>query len=161
MAAVVYVDQTDLENQFGARMVAQVFCDDGSGTPGPRLTRSCSVASRQADAYLLKAWPQDEIATLVENDDAVLSSICKLAMAEGFESRPEWNPAANEDGPAEKWRKSARTTLKDLAEARTRSAGEADAGTNPHVRVGLVNTVSTPHDFIFAPTRNRPKPGGF
>lgn len=161
MAAPVYVSQSDLEAVFGARMVRQVFVDDGSTTPGPRLTMACSVASRQADALLLAAWGADAIVELVDNDDAIKSSICKLALAEGMEGRPEWSTSGSEDSQSEKLRKAARQTLKDLASAQLRSAGEAEAGQNPHLSVGRVSTARSPHEFVFAPSRYKPTRGGF
>lgn len=156
MSGPSYIGQPELEAQYTARVVRGMFCDDGSTTPGPRLARCCAAASRQADAILLKAWTSDQIPTLVADDEAVQTAVCRLAMAIGGDGRPEWT---GDGAPFNGAAKDARAELELLAKAQLRSRAEATAGSNPNVR-GTVASPETPA-FMFSPSRNRPKPGGF
>lgn len=148
----------DLEAKFGPSIVRQVFCDDGSGEPGPRLTSALRSGRRIGDAVLLTAWTLDQINELVANDDAVRSAMLSLALSEGMEGRIEWD---SDGGQRERLRKSALETLKLLAKAEERSVAETTAGRNPHSSIGRVNTRTTPNTFVFAPTRSQPRRGGF
>jgi hypothetical protein len=156
MAALV--TQADLTARFGATRVREVFCDDGGGTVGPRLTTSLAVGSRDAEAELLKAWPSDQIQTLIDGDEAIKAAVCDLVLADGMSGRPQWQ---GDGSPAETLRKTALDKLKAYAAAEKRSAAEADAGTNPNARVGVVTSGRRTSDFVFAPSAGRPYPRGF
>jgi hypothetical protein len=159
MAGAVEFTLSDLEAQFDASMVKRVFCDNGNGRVGPRLTSALSVARRVADALLLAAWSQEQIEVLVTEDDAVRSAILDLALSEGMKGKLEWDVAG---GVRERMRKAAIENLNLLAQGKLRSVAEAaGAGRNPHTKPGEVNTQRTPHTFIFAPTKARPNRGGF
>lgn len=156
MAGPQYIFQADLEQRFKASVVKGVFSDDGGGVAGPRLDQSARVASRQADGVLLKAWTGDQIATLVAEDEAVWSAVCELAMAHGAEGKPEWS---GEGAPFNGLRRRALEMLELLAKAHLRSRGESVAGSNPNVK-GSIASPSSPQ-FMFAPSKGRPFPGGF
>jgi phage gp36-like protein len=158
MAGEIYVEQQDLEARFGVSQVLQVFGDNGEATPGARLPRACRSASRLADTVLMQAWPLASIPTLVAEDDSVLDAICDIALAEGMIARVEW---AGDETPYVKLRKDALTRLGLVATAKLRSAGETVAGKNPHLSMGKVSTQRTPHTFVFAPSRAKPRRGGF
>jgi hypothetical protein len=148
----------DLVAKFGSTLVNNVFCDDGSGEPGPRLLPSLRAGRRIGDAVLLTAWTVEQISELVANDDAVRSAMLSLAMSEGMEGRIEWD---SDGGPRERMRKAALETLRLLAKAEERSVAERKAGANPHASVGRVNTRTSPNTFVFAPSRSQPRRGGF
>jgi hypothetical protein len=150
------VDQDDLEAEFPSSHVRGIFCDDGSGTPGPRLARACEVASSLAESLLLLGFTSEQIATLVDEDPAVKSAICGLAMSEGAKAKPEWS---GESAPYGRLRSESMTTLKAIAQGHQRSKGEAVAGVNPHLR----GDVQSPQDpqYLFAPSRGVPAPGGY
>jgi hypothetical protein len=153
------VAESDLNTRFGADKVARVFCDDGSGTPGPRLPVSLEVGSREAESVLLGAWSKEAIALLVANDEAVKAKVCDLVLADGHSGRPEWQGGS--DAPGVQMRKEAFDFLKELARAQKRSRGEEQAGANPHARGGLVTTARVPHSWTFAPSANNRPRGGF
>lgn len=156
MAGPVYISQADLEDHYTPTVVTNLFDDSGAGTPGPRLNRACAIASRQGDAILLKGWSPEQIATLVHEDEAVLAALCKLAMAVGGEGKPEWT---GEGAPFQTAAKDARAELELLAKAHLRSRAEsAGAGENPNRRGSVSH--GTPQ-FLFAPSRSKPNPGGF
>lgn len=148
----------DLVERFGPNLVRQVFCDNGSGTPGPRLFRSLKSGRRIADSVLLAAWSQEQIETLVAEDDAVRGSALDLVLSEGMAGKLEWDV---EGGARDRLRKAALENLRMLVKGEQRSTAEKTAGANPHIRAGRVNTQRTPHTFIFAPSRAKPRPGGF
>jgi hypothetical protein len=152
------VAQADLTARFGATRVREVFCDDGSGVVGPRLTTSLAVGSRQAEAELLKAWPSDQIQTLVDGDEAIKAAVCDLVLADGMSGRPQWQ---GEGSPVETLRKTAMESLRAYAAAEKRTAAEATAGANPNARVGLVTTGRPSTTFVFAPNAASPRPRGF
>lgn len=153
------VTEAHMTARFGADKVARVFCDDGSGTAGPRLAVSLEVGSREAESVLLGAWSQEAIVLLVENDEAVRAKVCDLVMADGHSGRPEWQGGA--DSPSVLMRKQALEFLKELAKAQKRSRAEEQAGANPHARGGLVTTARVPHSWTFAPSRDKRPRGGF
>lgn len=152
------VAQADLVARFGATRVKEVFCDDGGGTVGPRLTTSLAVGSKQAEAELLKAWPSDQIQTLVDGDAAIKAAVCDLVLADGMSARPQWQ---GEGSPVEGMRKLAIESLRAYAAAEKRTAAEETAGTNPNSRVGVVNVNRRCASFTFAPSASRPVRGGF
>lgn len=152
------VTQADLEGRFGAMRVREVFCDDGGGVAGPRLAVSLEVGSKQAAAELLRAWPAAQLQTLVDGDEAIKAAVCDLVLADGMSARPQWQ---GDGSPVESMRKVALDSLKSYAAAEKRSAAEAQAGTNPNARAGIVTTERTPHTFVFAPSANLRPRGGF
>lgn len=159
MTGTVDIYLSDLEEQFDPGLVRQVFCDDGSGVPGPRLFTSCSVARAFADAVLLKAWTLEEIETLILEDPAIKSGVLDLVLAQGMKGRLMWD---TKDGPRETFFKSGMNTLNLVVDGQLRSRAESRGVTkNPHVSMGRVNTQRTPHEFVFAPSRSRPIRGGF
>lgn len=161
-APPVYITQADLEERYGPTHVRQIWSPKGSNVPDTaRLGKSCAVASRQADAILAKAWPAgtvspDAIEKLVANDDAVKDAICDLAMAHGVKGKPEWS---GEGAPYAGIQAAARKMLEDIARGQLRPRGELEAGSNPNVR-GHVRSPDNPQ-FMFAPSRARPRPGGY
>lgn len=149
------VTQADVEARFPPSVVRALFCDDGSGTAGPRLVIALDEASRQAEAILLGSWGLDQIALLVQNDAAVKGAICKLVIAIGADGRPEWSgPVA----PYATFRKDARQMLTDLQSTALGSRGEEQAGANT-VGHAQVNNSRSPN-FLFAATKNNPRAGG-
>jgi hypothetical protein len=157
MAAPIYVGQSDLETFFPPNHVRQVFCDDGTGTPGPRLAVACSVGCRQADGFLLKAWADDNLAALVAGDDAIRLAVCQLVMAVGVLGKPEWS---GEGAPYASSKKDALATLQLLSTAQLRSRAEkTGGGANPNAK-GSIASAACPQ-FVFAPSRRNPRPGGY
>jgi hypothetical protein len=155
--APALITQLDLEERYPPQFVSQVFADDGGLEPGARLAVACVVATRQADAVLMKAWP-DRAARqqLVAEDDAVKSAICDLAMYEGMKGKPQWS---GQGAPYATLRKDALSMLELLAQGKLRSDAEPKAGGNPNVR-GRVSSADCPQ-FMFAPSNRRPRPGGY
>lgn len=159
MAGAIDIALSDLEGRFAANLVRGVFCDNGSGQPGPRLQRSISSGRRIADALLLKAWSETQIETLIAEDEAIRGAVLDLILSEGMAGRMEWDVPG---GPRSSLRKNGMETLKLLAEAELRSIAENHgAGTNPHTRRASVRTERNPHTFIFAPSKAQPRRGGF
>lgn len=157
MAAPIYIGQSDLEAFFPATHVRQVFSDDGSGTPGPRLATALSAGCRQADAYLLKGWADDNLAALVAGDDSIRLAVCQLVMAVGVLGKPEWS---GEGAPYATLRKDALAMLQLLSTAQLRSRAEkTGAGANPNAK-GSIASAACPQ-FVFAPSRRNPRPGGY
>lgn len=157
MPAPIYVGQSDLETFFPSNHVALVFCDDGSGAPGPRLAAALSAGCRQADGFLLKAWEDDNLAALVAGDDAIRLAVCSLVMAIGVLGKPEW---LGEGAPYASLKKDAFATLQLLATAQLRSRAEkTGGGANPNAR-GSIASAACPQ-FVFAPSRRNPRPGGY
>lgn len=152
--AAPLVTQADLEARFPASVVRRAFCDDGSNTPGPRLTTALDEGSRQAEQILLKAWSLEQIALLVANDSAAKGAVCRLVLWQGIEGKPEWS---GENAPYASIRKDARQTLNDLVEAKLRSPGEAQAGANTN----HLPRISAPEpNLVFTPSRRNPNAGG-
>ena len=157
MAAPIYVGQSDLETFFPANHVRLVFCDDGTGNPGPRLAVACSVGCRQADSILLKAWEDDNLAALVAGDDAIRLAVCSRVMAVGVLGKPEWS---GEGAPYAQLKKDALATLQLLATAQLRSRAEkTGGGANPNAK-GSIGSAACPQ-FVFAPSLRNPRPGGY
>lgn len=151
------VTQADLDARYPPNHVARIFCDDGSGLPGPRLAMALDEGSRQAEAILLKGWTSlDSIKKLVDEDSAVKGAICRLVVSLGCEGKPEWS---GEGAPYATARKDARQTLEDVARAALRSRGEAVAGKNTNQLTRVSNPQCPP--FMFAASKGRPNPGGY
>jgi hypothetical protein len=141
------IDREDLEAQFPSRHVGAVFCDDDSGQPGPRLAAACSRASRRAEGLLLRAWSSEQIDVLYDEDEAIVAETCRLAMAYGVEGKTE---------------QAALKALKDLADAETRSRGEANgAGTNPRAQGNISAPGGACTQYTFSESRTRPRRGGY
>ena len=157
MPAPALITQLDLEERYPPQFVSQVFADDGGLEPGARLAVACVVATRQADAVLMKAWPDRAArALLVAEDDAIKSALCDLAMFEGMKGKPQWS---GQGAPYAGLRKDALAMLELLVIGQLRSDGEAKAGGNPN-RKGNITSPDCPQ-FMFAPNARRPRPGGY
>lgn len=156
MAGTVDVTYSDLVARFGAELPRQVFCDDGSGTPGPRLTTSLRSGRRLADTVLLKAWTREQIEVLVAEDDAIRGAILDIVISDGMLGRLQWE---SETGMRVTLRKQGIDTLKMLVSSELESVGSEVAGKRMNtegVRVGRV-----PASFSMAPSKSRPTRGGF
>lgn len=156
MTTPAAITQEDLEERYPPQFVRQVFADNGALSPGPRLPVACVVATRQAEAVLLKGWPAASIATLIAEDEAVKSAVCDLAMFEGMKGKPQW---CGQGAPYATLRKDSLAVLELLAVGQLRSSAEVKAGANPN-RKGNISSPDCPPR-MFAPTRDRPKPGGY
>jgi hypothetical protein len=156
MPAPALITRADLEERFPPQHVRGVFRDDGASEPGPRLAVACAVATRQAEAVLLKAWSLEQMAGLVAEDEAIKSALCDLAMAEGVKGKPEW---MGEGRPYATLRKDALTTLEMLAKAELRTRAERTVGANPNRR-GNVGSGDC-RAFTFAPARDGSRRGGY
>jgi hypothetical protein len=155
--APALITQLDLEERYPPQFVSQVFADDGSLEPGPRLPVACVVATRLGQAVLLKAWKDPaQHAELVAQDDAIKSAFCEIAMFEGMKGKPQWS---GQGAPYATLRKDALATLELLVQAQLRSIAERTAGANPNVR-GNIRSPDCPQ-FMFAPNARRPRPGGY
>lgn len=150
------VTQADVEARFPPLVVRQLFSDDGSSTPGPRLAAALDEASRQGEALLLAAWPLESIALLVQNDSAVKGAICRLVIAIGADGKPEWS---GDGAPYQTLEKKARAWLQDLATAAIGSRGEEQAGANT-VQLARLQNDRSPPNFMFAATKGNPRAGG-
>lgn len=150
------VTQADIEARYPADTVRLLWSDKGAGQPGPRLAIAIRVASRMAQAILLKAWSEEQIAELVDKDDAVKDAICDLAVAHGASKKAEWS---GQDRPYAGLDKAARDTLELLVKAKLRSVGEKTAGGNPNVKGSIGSGVDP--QYMFAPSKKRPYPGGY
>lgn len=149
------VTREDLESFFTPKLVTATFSDDGRN-PGPRLTQAILAGSGEAAGILGKVsvWRDDEsLSKLIAEDHSVKHCICKLIMAIGAESKPEWY---NRDGPAAGWRREARQVLDDIAQRKIRSPGENVTGANTVVFPRVANA----RQFEFARRRNRDSSGG-
>lgn len=152
------ITQADLEAIYAPKVVRAVFSDDSSGQPGPRLASCCLVASRRAEAILLRAWSLEQIDVLFEEDEAVKFFTVQLTLAYGAAAKPEWT---REGGPYAGLEQTALKALKDLADAQVRSRAETNgAGGNPVLK-GNISTPNGPGNFVFAATRGRPNRGGY
>lgn len=158
MTTPAAITQEDIEERYPPQFVWQVFSDDGAAEPGPRLAVACAVATRQAESVLLKAWPAEQIPLLIAEDEAVKSSVCDLAMFEGIKGKPQWS---GQGSPYAGLRVDAMKMLEALAQAQLRTIAEGKGGvaTNPN-RKGNVASPDSPQ-FMFAPSRSRPRPGGY
>lgn len=154
--APIYVTQADLEARYPPAHVARVFSDNGADRAGSRFATSASVGCRQADAILLKAWSRDELETLVLGDDGILDAVCDLVLAHGMKGKPEWS--SGEGTIYANLKRDALASLQLFVTGQQRSRAEADAGANPNIRGR--RTVPCPQ-FVFAPSRRNPKPGGY
>jgi hypothetical protein len=153
------IDREDLEAQFPSRHVGAVFCDDDSGQPGPRLAAACSRASRRAEGLLLRAWSSEQIDVLYDEDEAIVAETCRLAMAYGVEGKTEWS---GQGAPYQGLEQAALKALKDLADAETRSRGEANgAGTNPRAQGNISAPGGACTQYTFSESRTRPRRGGY
>jgi hypothetical protein len=150
-----YIFQNDLEEMYGVKPVAELFREPGTNATSVRLQTCCRVGCRKADAYLLKAWTEEQIENLVRTDDAIRSDLCDIIMHEGEKGRPEWR-SGTEVTAYEKAATSALKRLKELSEAQQRSVGETQGGgVNPHTRAARTGT----QNLIFAPSGGVPKRG--
>lgn len=150
------VTQADLEGFYPARVVLEVFSDDGGRTiNATRLANTLAATAGQGEAILRRGWPsRASIDLLVTEDSAALKAFVDLAMAEGMGAKPEWTGA---DAPYATLRRDARQVLTDLADGTTRSPGEDIAGrsTNRSIRVN-------DRPLVFAPAYGETKrPGGY
>lgn len=150
------VTQADIEARYPPNVTRLLWSDNGAGQPGPRMAIAIRVASRMAEAILLKAWSEEQIAELVARDEAVKDAICDLAVAHGAKAKPEWT---GQDRPYAGLEKQARETLELLAKAQLRSVGEKTAGSNPNVKGSIGSGVEP--QYMFAPSKKRPYPGGY
>lgn len=157
MAGSVYITQSDLEQFYPSRTVRQIFCEDGSGTPGAQLAIACEAASRGVDAILLSEWTAESIEVLVREDSNVRRQCCRLAMAQGIEGKTEW---IGEGSPFAGLEEKATKALKDLAASRSKSRGESLAGQNAGA-TGYSAPARAEPTYMFAPTRSNPRPRGF
>lgn len=157
MPAPALITQIDLEERYPPQFVSQVFADNGGLEPGARLAVACVVATRQAQAVLIKGWPDSsQHADLVAEDDAIKSALCDLAMFEGMKGKAAWS---GEGAPYSTLRKDALAMLELLVQGQLRSVAEAKAGKNPNV-AGRITSPDCP-EFMFAPSQRRPRPGGY
>jgi len=156
MAGAVDITYSDLVDRFGSEMCRQVFCDDGSGTPGPRLTASLRSGRRLADTVLLKAWTREQIEVLVAEDDAVRGAILDIAMSEGMMGRLQWE---SDTGARVTLRKQGIESLKLLVSGELESAASETAG--PRIAKEAVRVARVPVAFSMAPSKARPNRGGF
>lgn len=150
------IGQPELEAHYPPGVVRRVFSDDGSGNPGPRLARACLRASRRAESLLLRAWTDEQITKLFEEDEAVVAATCGLALFYGVEGKTEWT---GQGAPYEGLERRCLAELRDLADGKSRSRGEAEgAGTNPTI-TGRSN-VPCPQ-YVFATSAKQPRRGGY
>lgn len=156
MSTPALITQEDLEERYPPQFVRQVFADNGALTPGPRLPVACVVATRLGESILLKAWTSATIPTLVAEDEAVKSQLCAIAMFEGMQGKPQW---CGQGAPYATLRSDAMKVLDLLAMGQLRSSAEAKAGANPNRKGNIASPDCPPR--MFAPTRDRPKPGGY
>lgn len=151
------IDQGDLEANFPPQHVRRIFCDDGSGNPGPRLAKACLRASRRAEAILLRAWTLEQIDVLFAEDDSIVAESCRLAIAFGVDGKTEWS---GQGAPYQGAEKAALAALRDLTDAETRSRAESlGAGTNPTIK-GSIGTPREPA-YVFANSINQTRRGGY
>ena len=156
MAGAIDITFDDLCGNFDPATVTAVFCDDGTGRPGKRLDVAISVGRRLGDAILLKGWPTiEQIETLIAEDDAVRALMCRLIIATGMQGKAEWT---GDGAPHKGLEQRTMAQLELLATAQARSVGEAAAGKNPNA--GGTIQPGTPN-FMFAPSRSRPRRGGY
>lgn len=157
MAGAIDIGLDDLYRSYNPETVRSIFCDNGSGRPGPRLEESLAIARRMGDAQLLKAWTLAQIETLVVEDVAIRALMCRLTIAVGGQAKIEWagDPSQN---PFALLEKNTISALGSIALGQTRSAGESVAGANPNISG---STTTTCPKRMFAPTREHPRRGGY
>jgi hypothetical protein len=152
------VTQADLELHYGARLVLEVFSDDGGRTiSSPRLAATLSATAANGEAILRRGWPsRAAIEALVLEDDGARKAFVDLAMAAGMGSKPEWTGS---EAPYSSLRKEARQVLTDLADGETRSPAEDTPGVGANTnRTPRVNARA----FIFSPALGATRrPGGY
>jgi len=135
----------------------QLFCDDGSRKPGPRLGFALAAGSAEAFAILAvnSAWNSEEaVQALVDADAAAQHAIGKLVMAIGAEAKPEW---LSRESTASEWRTTGTATLKQIVKGGVRSVGEQTVGPTTVNRPTTVNA----KQFEFARRRDRGPAGGY
>jgi hypothetical protein len=158
MAGPVYFTQEDLESRFGVQRVQQVFSDSGKLELSARFDNACKVASRKVEQILGTSWEPEQVAQLIAGDEAVLASGCDLVMADGMKTgRPEWSAGDGSKAPYVALKLDAEKDLRTLADGYNRSRAEREAGANPQTRAAIVS----PRNFMFNPTADRPRRGGF
>lgn len=156
MAGAVDITIDDLCRSFNADTVRAVFCDDGTGRPGPRLEESLSIARRLGDAILLKGWSPDQIEILIQEDAAIRALVCRLVIAQGMQGKAEWTGAG---APFENLEARTFQSLERIATGQARSIAEsAGAGPNPNV---AGSQAPSPPCYTFASSRDRPRRGGY
>lgn len=153
-----YTSQADLEAQFGPEQVRRVFSDDGLTVSSAALAAAIARASRVVDSVLARAWPDAVTRATVAGDEGVKAIASTLAMHYGYQRRPEMRSDASPEGPLAKDADRALADLDRIAKGELRPE-VADGGTNQNV-VGRLTTPQTPQ-FMFAPSRGRPRPGGY
>jgi hypothetical protein len=154
------IDREDLEANFPPKHVAGVFCDDHTGKPGPRLQAACSRASRRAEGHPAPRVDCPSRSTCsTQEDEAIVAETCRLAMAYGVEGKTEWTGPRS--SPTKGLEQAALKALKDLADAEQRSRGEAaGAGANPRAS-GSMSSPDPTRQYVFTPSRNYPRRGGY
>lgn len=157
MAALV--TQADLEQRYKPRQVRDAACDDGSGTPGTSLASAISTGSKRAKMILGKGgWSEDAIETLVAGDEALQTAVCDIVMYELTKRNVAW--LDQQGRPILRTSKDdAIAMLEAVANASLRPVAEATAGSNSRFK-NRMNVRRSPQ-YMFAGSRDKPRPGGY
>lgn len=153
------ITQETLEKFYPPRLIHELFADDGSREPGPRLGNALDAGSDEAAAILGKVpnWQSEEaMQLLVDTDTAVQKAISKLVMSIGYSAKPQWH-AGGQTSAGDTWEKSAKTTLEDIVQRRLRTKAESVVGKNAVTLPKVANA----RQFEFARRRGKDSSGGF
>jgi hypothetical protein len=151
------VTQAMLERRYPPLTVRRTFSDDGTGVAGERLQTALDEAYDVVDMRLRKVWGTDGIEALVSGSEALTGVVCRIAMALGAGGRLEYR--TEDKSPLDAEIQSALKTVDQITRADLRPSSESAAGANP-MYSDRTNAPEEPQ-FVFAPSRGRPAPGGY
>lgn len=156
-----YFTLADAEARHGVNAVAQLFDDDGNGSPDATAVEfAIREASAEVDAFLFGKFGKAVIDQL--KDDYRFKGCCiDVFMAIAGERRTEFAEFRQAGSyPHMEKRKRARDTLDSIGKGITRLGAENEYGTNP--TLAGRTSVALPVVHVFAPSAANPRgSGGF
>ncbi len=165
MTPIVLITQGQLETRMGGpSYLVKLTDDNGDGTADAGIvTEILTEASQLAVGCLWNGFPTQELVkTLVDNDLSAKGAICDIACGLAGQRRPELADGQGKLLFAGR-RKQGEDTLRGIAQAKLRSAGEQVAGRNDLLHARRSRNVAN-EPFIFAKSGSDPNdrgPGGF
>ena len=151
------IDQADLEQRIGPRMLAQLLDDDGDAVADESNVSWVTSTASKIAAGILRSGFGDyaQIEALVAADEAVKNDVVEIGCGLAGGRRPGL-VGQNGKCPYDGWRVRAEKRLREVASAKTRAIGEDTAGANKTIATS-VSPTRTP---CFAATKANPQGGG-
>lgn len=161
-----YLCLVDLYNLIGSDRVRQFFDDDIDGSitdETPAVDAILTAAEAEAASHMLRAYNEDAITDLANNDPAFKRHAAWVAIEFASERRSEF---LQSDGKGGYWSQYERAIdyFRNLSKGKKRSLGESEAGQGDNTGGNLQPTLdtSTQPRFTFAPCNNaKTGHGGF